>query len=431
MKFETVKSFILSILVVFSLLLTLGLWYYQPNYDVLYDEDSSVSEFETDIGGKKESISDVIKPNAMIFHNYQTDQHFTFKKPMDYVQLFNNMESWTLSDFKKRPVDGLPKDDEQIEIRFPTDIPMELLKKMFSIDDDVDLPTWLFNKAIVGFDKGSSILKVTFVSSDEKYAGTVEVHNKDAYDLLWGHMSSQENMVQLTPYDLSNSDDEPIYIPTNAISMTEYSLSIDETDPNKLVNALFSKPSLVSTTFGESYFTDGQRQMSLLHGERTVEFFDPYSDTYDKMDIPDLIDRTVQNINDHRGWTNDYYLSELTPASNQIKFQMHYKGYPVFSYSDLSTIEQQWREQKLHQYDRPLFQIKNELRQEEKELESGEDIMQSLTDNPNYNMSKVQDLKVGYKLSYDESTQSVELQPAWYVNYDGNWREANFDDESR
>src|SRR5699024_3260081 len=144
----------------------------------------------------------------------------------------------------------------------------------------------------------------------------------------------------------------------------------------------------------------------LLHDKKAVQFFNPYSGTYDRMDVPELLDKTIHKINDHRGWTNDYYLSELESSTNQVKFQMHYKGYPVFNYSNLSVIIQQWRNQELFQYDRPLFQIKNELRQDTKELVSGERVIDKLSNSPNYNMKKVRDLKIGYRLSYKESTQS-------------------------
>src|SRR5699024_11775496 len=108
----------------------------------------------------------------------------------------------------------------------------------------------------------SLLLTVTFISSDGKNAGVAKLHNKDAYDLLQGYMSAPENMIQLVAYPIAN--DEQIFIPSNSISMVEYALSIDDINPNKLVNALFSKPSLVSTNMDESYFTDSQRDMSLL-----------------------------------------------------------------------------------------------------------------------------------------------------------------------
>lgn len=426
MKFETVKSFILLILVIISISLTFGLWYYQPSYDVL-NEEGSMNELETDIGGKKNALSDVIKPDAMVFHNYATGQHFTFKNPMDYIQLYNNMQSWSLSEFEYQPAGELPNDEEQVEIHFPTELPIALLNHLFSINDDVELPTWSFNKAIIEFDKEASLLNVTFISTDGKNTGTAQVHNKDAYELLWGYMSTPQNKLELAPYSIPDTDKEPIFISSDSISMFEYSLSINGTDPNKLVNALFKKPSLVSTNFDESYFTDGQRDMSLLHDDKTVQFVNPYSGTYDRMDAPDLIDQTIEHINDHKGWTNDFYLSDVTISTNKVQYQMHYKGYPVFNYSNLSVIEEQWRNQNLYQYDRPIFQLKNEIRKDSKELVSGQSIMETLSNNPNYNMSKVRDLKVGYKLSYNESTQSVTLKPSWYVNYDGNWREVNDD----
>src|SRR5699024_3112348 len=308
-----------------------------------------------------------------------------------------------------------------------------LLGNLFSVSDDVALPTWSFQNIFISFDKSSSLLEFTFVSKDKKNSSTAKVHHKNAYDLLWAYISAPQGMEQLIASDITDKDDEPIYIPYEAISMTGYTLSIDEIDPNRLVNALFNKPSLVSTNSAESYFTDGLRGMDLLNNNMSVEFFNPYSGTYDRMEVSDLLDKTINKINDHMGWTNDYYLFDVEASTNQVKFQMHYKGYPVFDYSNLSSIILQWRKQELYQYDRPLFQIKNVLRKDTKTLVSGEQVIEKLKNSPNYNMSKIRDLKVGYRLSYKESTQTITLNPAWYVNYDGNWRELSFeeDDELR
>lgn len=434
MKFETVKSFILFILVVISILLTFGLWYYQPTYDALYDEEE-VSELDTDIGGSENDLIDVIKPDAMILHNNAADTHFTFEDPGEYFDLYDNMQTWSLSDFEDKQMGELeePEDNLQFEVEFPTELPMKLLGDIFSIDDDAILPSWSFEKFFISLDDEASTLDLTFVSTEDEVTETAIVHDEKVYDLLADYMSSEEDMLQLTSFDIPESDGGPIYIPADSVSMKKYALTVEDSDPNKLVNALFDKPSLVNNTT-EELFTDGQRRMELRHEERLAEFVAPYPDSsYPRMETMDLIDRSLQNINDHRGWTNDYYLSDLKSSTNQITYRMHYKGYPVFNDSKLSVIEQKWKDQEIHEYDRPLFQLKNVLPQDDKkELASGEEVKETLSDNPNYDMSNIRDLKIGYTLSYEErAAQSVTLKPDWYVNYDGNWRRVKFDEADK
>lgn len=432
MKFETVKSVILVILVVISLSLTFGIWYYQPSYDLLYDEED-VSELDTDIGGDQNDYSDVIQPDDMIFHQYDSERHFGFEDPSDYLDLFNNMQSWSLSDFEEKDSGTVPKDNEQVVIHFPTELPMELIANMFSVDDDVTLPTDAFDEIYITFDANASLLNVTFPASDGEKAETAVIKDEDAYNRLAGYMNTKDNMQELIRFDpsKSNADRDAIYIPADSISMKQYSLTVDNTDPNKLVNALFSKPSLVNNAAGDSSFSDGQRKMDLVHDGKAVEFVHPYSDTFERMKVMDLIDGSIEKVNDHHGWTNDYYLSDMEQRANGVTYRMHYNGFPVYSYSDLSTIEQKWRDEELYKYKRPLFQLKNVLPQEDtKDLDAGEDVIETLTDNPNYKMENVQDLKIGYHLSYeDKASNSVTLKPEWYVNYDGNWREVNFDDD--
>ena len=66
MKYENIKSVILTILVGIGLLVTWNLWTYQPSYKELENADT-VQEVSLSSKPKKD-IKDIVKPDQVIFH---------------------------------------------------------------------------------------------------------------------------------------------------------------------------------------------------------------------------------------------------------------------------------------------------------------------------------------------------------------------------
>src|SRR5690625_6219786 len=120
-------------------------------------------------------------------------------------------------------------------------------------------------------------MNIQFLSIDGRKQATAVIDNTDKYNLLWSGMSEPEG---LSEYTLFEPADTPIYLPKNQVEMVRRSLGVKTIDPNMLVNALFSNPSLVSTNIGEAYYTDGQRGMSVLKEGRSLEFINPRSEEH-------------------------------------------------------------------------------------------------------------------------------------------------------
>ena len=64
LKYENIKSVILTILVGISFLVTWNLWTYQPSYEELENADTVQ---EVSFSSKKD-IKDIVKPDQVIFH---------------------------------------------------------------------------------------------------------------------------------------------------------------------------------------------------------------------------------------------------------------------------------------------------------------------------------------------------------------------------
>ena len=417
MNFEVIKTYILTFLVLTSLLLTFALWNYQPNLEPLYDN----SEFanEADLGGAEEMKRSLIQPSTIVFRN--DEQYYGFQSPSESKRFYQEMQEWLLSDYQVNEAEGRPTNHYQLEIVFPHVLPVEMIRSLFNVSEEDHLPHWSFRRMFILLDEETSLLQLMFLSTDGQQALKYNVNKSESFTSLWSYFENPDELREYVPF---GSSDTPIYLPKNKLEMRTHSLAIKSIDETLLIDDLFNTPSLISTNFGGSYFTDGQRRLSVLQEGRTMEFINPIHAQERLEDAIDLLDLSIKNINDHKGWTNDFQLVDINLYEEIIRYRMFYEGYPIFSGSDLSVIEQEWRNQDLHLYRRPLFSISNLPGGRTVELPAGTEIAHYLTKDEHYEISNIQDIQIGYKITnFDSASYSLSLEPVWYMNYNGVWSE--------
>src|SRR5690625_462068 len=132
MNLEIIKTYILTFLVLTSLLLTFAIWNYQPNLEPLYGN----SEFanEVDLGGKEEMKRTLIQPSSIVFQN--GEQYYSFKTPIESKKFYQEMQNWLLSDLQVNEATGRPNEHDQLEITFPNALPVEIIRNLFNISEE-------------------------------------------------------------------------------------------------------------------------------------------------------------------------------------------------------------------------------------------------------------------------------------------------------
>lgn len=428
MNFEVIKTYLLIILVLMSLFLTFALWNYKPNLELLSSDDSMFAN-EVDLGGKEEMKRTLIEPRMIMFHHNK--HYYGLKTPLETRKLYHNMQEWILKDFQAGAVVENEIDDYQVEIIFANALPIEIIRSLFTINEEDTLPNWSFQQMFISFNDTTSTLDVTFLSIDGHQQVKYVVNDRKAY----AHLSSYiEKPDELSEYILfsSGSGDIPIYLPEDQSEVKSRSLAVKKINAVLLIDHLFRTPPLVNTNTMESYFTDGQRRMSVPQEGRSLEFINPIHSNEKRTDVLELLDLSIEDINLHKGWTNDYKLADIDMREDLVRYRMFYDGYPVYNNNDLSIIEQQWRNQDLHLYRRPLFSANILLGGNTVKLASGTEVINYLMQHEKYQLSNIKDIQVGYKLTFFEGTSyDLTLEPAWYMNYNGNWYEVRLDDYMR
>src|SRR5699024_4087349 len=134
MNYETMKSFVLVVLIGISLLLSFILCSYQTNYDYLQDADYVN---EVDVGWEEKSKNELIHPSKVIFNN-QVDLK-GFKEPGDILSFYQKMTSWVLYDYDTSEAKWNPGGSGYVEIIFASNIPEELVTSLFTFNDDIEV----------------------------------------------------------------------------------------------------------------------------------------------------------------------------------------------------------------------------------------------------------------------------------------------------
>lgn len=421
MKYETIKTFVLVILVCLSLFLSFVMWSYQPNYDSLSNPDYVN---EVDLGGGERTKAELIEPVDIVFH---TDAGiFGFKRPMERRLFFKEIGTWVLYNQTIRESQEIPKDNAYVELVFPDAIPAEVMTNLFTSSDTIDPPIWSFDRMFITLDNDAKSLKLIIQSIDKRMELTAIIEKTERYNTVLNYLSESE---LLEEYITFGDDHFPIYLPKAQVDMTEKTLVATMTRPEMLINALFPDPSIVTHNTKEAYFTDGQRGMKIDQDKHNLEFISPLQPNYERLDPIELFNNSINQINEHKGWTDDYQFDEMDRTQNSISYRLYYEGYPIFTGIGNAEIEQQWKGNDLHLYARPLARIGNLLSSHQVKLPTGEEIVTYLTESSNYDIEKIGDIKLGYMMRHLQESPSLILEPKWYLQYEGEWKQLNIIDE--
>lgn len=416
MKLETVKSFVLIILVGSSLFLSFIMWNYHVNYDTV--EQAYVDE--ANLGGDEQHEKEILRPHSVVFHS--NHKVYGFSEAKEQIDLYENILEWELTDYSLESPPNINAPYNMVELSYPTSIPLELILDIFKIDEK-SLPSWEFKRVVIIPNGAYANLDVYFISEKDHEAARFIVNKPDPYAYVTAFFNDLE---QLEPYLSFDTGQDVFYIPQESVEMEKRSLSAKLVDRTVLINALFPNPSLVSHTIGESSYNDGQRMLNILNDGRSMEYTNPVQ-SKDRVSKRDLIELSIEDLNEHKGWTDDFQLEHIHEEKNLLQYKMYYLGYPIFSHEDYSMIEQQWKDQDLYQYKRPLFTLTNLLNSETVTLPSGREVISFLEEEKNYNIEKITDIRLGYRLKYDDTFFNVTLDPTWYLHYNGRWIELTLD----
>jgi len=441
MRREHIKSVVLTTLVIVSLVLSYSLWSYQPTYDVLQNQDYVQ---KVSIGAKRD-FKDIVIPNLLVVH--ESNKNYETTKQGNISPIYRSLQKSEITNFENLTnktsevaYQSITKGKNKLEIIFPTVVPVETLGKVLNLDAK-RLQNVLFDRIIINLStKQDSSARIYFSNEAQKILYGATFDNSSIIASVEKIRDNYESFTESLRYKLDSG--KIIYLPKKPIKLTTMEYLTTDIDVDKLKDAIFSDPSNVrkeSTDSGDT-FTDGTRLMSVSPLNRAISFVNPTTPENNNNQSPNLlVQRSVDFINAHGGWTDGYILSGVKPENNEVSFRLFVNNLPVYNNSTITT---SWGVDDIETFKRPLykFRIQVDKKESEMELMSGSQIMDIISNNKSINKSLIKDISLGYETIFDEDkstinqpyyNRAIQLKPVWIINYDDTYKKIDQDMLSR
>lgn len=420
---EQVKSVILLLLILLSLTLTFTIWTYSPSYDT---NETPIVDIAI---AEKKKIEDVIKPYRLILS--QENAINGTIKTVNIERVLNSMKSWDLQTVELHNNKISPKQINEL-INMPNratffyraEVPIEIFGSILTFADH-NYPDASFNRLVVDWADSSDDINLYFLNTVKQKVYTTSVEKVDKEGFTERIIQQASNM------PVYNEIERPgrlsLYVSTIPEDTVKYTYYIAEIAPERFKNALFSNPSLVrSNPVGTSQqeYTDDTALMKVDFLYKRLNFVNPASESESAIDPADLILNSVNFVNEHNGWTDDYRYSKINATiTQQIHYQLHFLGLPVFSNDTETEIIQNWGVNQVYRYTRPYYTLNAlPIKPRDVQLPSGQATYDLLTSIPELNvLSSIDEMVPGYYLSRDDNQPLLTLEPSWYYLINGSW----------
>lgn len=433
MTYENIKSIILVLLVSFSVLLTWSIWTYQPNYELM--EKSNTVE-KVAISAKKE-VDQIIKPDRIIFH-YDKDKHVGTIVPSEIDRMLGEIRKWNFSDFENisgeiRNYPSFIHKESNAVILFPDSIPMDLYKTVIDVKDS-KLPNFYFDRIVIDVEnvqREDGFVYFVSMENYEVYRSRVPasfVHNFRNGTFKNAELSS--NFTTYIPFKVNN--ELTLFLKENESTMLRHQYLANPLDSEKFKKALFKDPSVVQKNYkstGEEY-TNGSSLMRVYYDKNTLSYINPAKMNETNFISKSLLKRSIDFVNEHGGWTDNYRFADMNEMNHSVTFRLYdEKGYPIFSErSGISEIKQTFGQSEIKEYLRSNFSLGLRMEPSETILSSGEEVIEHLKRMPGIEVSKLQNVMIGYSMTKDAQTRIVYLEPTWYYQYNQQWNQISMED---
>ncbi|MET3575899.1 YycH family regulatory protein [Bhargavaea ullalensis] len=425
---EQVKTVVLVLLIILSITLTFSIWTYKPDYKTI-EQSPSV---ENTIADKKKT-GEVVQPYKLLAGLEGGLRGTT--DPQSIADAVDQIKTWTLQSVTlsdpEVTVDELNQmtgKKGQLVLFYPSSVPFEVIDNLFKFTDTVSNES-AFERMIIEKDEVNGRVMVHFAGREggRRYTAVAAGVDMQKLDELFEYAKEE-----FTSYDtVSRRGARTLYLPDKPASIDALIYNMEEISPSKFKDALFPDKNNVKreqTAPTREEYSDNSSIMTVETRTKTIAYVHPHPAAESKeVSIPsELLLNTLDFINQHGGWTNNYVFASMEPEKKKITYRLQIKGYPVFSdEKDTSTeIRLTWGDGQIFRYERPYYTLAEPFPEKERrELESGTEAAEWLRAEKGDDFQKVGEIIQAYTMSPDEQQNLYLLEPAWYYEENGKWQQ--------
>lgn len=421
--FEQLKNGILVLLVVLSVTLTFMIWTYTPSYETI--ESDPVVDISI---AKRAKLDEVVLPYKVV---YRLENRFSgTTSPFDVEKLMRVMQTWEIENIQLAPAYNMKQWNDEVRksnrftMFYYTEIPFANMDDIVPMDNKT-LPNASFDRVMVDWNEnGAGEMTVHFVSSN---SGQHFVGRARRIDSVQFEEKVVAPAVDFDTYaEIVRENKASLIVPSEQVEAINYTYILEEIEPEKFRDALFNDPKVVrksSVGLLTEEYSDDSALMNVDLLNHSFNFVYPSAELNETGNESELISNSVDFINVHGGWTDDYRLVNVQPSNQLVEYQLFLQGYPVFSDMMRTKISTYWGNGQVYRYVRPFYKLDVSVPSatDVTPLQSGFQIAQNLQATNVELFNTIDELKIGYYLTRDKDNRIFSLQPSWFYVENGNW----------
>lgn len=421
---EHIKSVFLTLLVILSVTLTFTIWTYTPIHETIKPaEVVNISIAES------KRVDDVIKPYKMIA-SLGKDMTGSMS-PLDLNKVINVMKGWEIRDLSlvksnmsNTEINELIGKKNHYTLFFPDDVPLPVLDIILPFSM-TNIPEGGFDRLVVDWNRsGNGQMKLYFVSSKANTLYTAVAGDIDNEIFKKKVVAPITNFAKFT--EIERYKKLSLYVSKQDVQSIRYTYYLKEIEPNRFKDALFNDPSLVRQSpvgsTNEEY-SDDKSLMTVNLSDRTLRFVNPSAETFVPATPSKLVFDSLDYVNEHGGWTDEFRFAGINPTNQQIDYQLYLSGQPVFSDETSTEITTYWGDPGIYRYLRPYYTLDLSLTFDSvmSTLPSGEKAALVMNTLKEIEFNNVDEITIGYYLTRDTTQNLLILEPSWFYLSNNQW----------
>ena len=432
---ELIKSIVLMLLVVSSIVLTVMIWNFSPDVPDTYSDTNKESTKAIGLRYDKDA-NQVMTPLQMVHvHRNKIEGAPATLDVNELANLFEKHHISKVEEFQNDNVLSLNTlSDNLVVLDYPTDIPLAMyLNEVMNVPAKVP-SNFKFNRIIL--DLGSRH-KVDAYAVNPERQRAIKMSTNVSVDTVEQHLSHISS--SLEPYTDILTDQTTankatyLYAPKEPKNLRTYRTIFSNINVEDLNSILFDNTPIVRTTkSGNTTYNNNTGMVNYDANKETYSYTNLSEDEHSTRDMNIGIPRTFDFINKHGGFTDDFRLFKADSDKGEMVYQMFVNGRPIFDSTIRNQIKVIWGERGIFEYSRGLLKtnVTVDNGEKPKALPEAEEVRSDLASNGRVDFSKVQLMTVGYHMvTNNASSDGLEIQrnsqfvPTWYIKYNNAWYE--------
>lgn len=424
---EMIKSIILIVLITLSVILTFLIWTYTPQYKFI--EELATVDIGIAEELEKKDIESLIKPYKLLINFEEGYKGTTNSEEID--PFIEAAKSWTLTKprlednkFTDEKIAAFLRKENRFTLFFQGEVPLPVYDSVLKIENPIEIA---FDRLVVEWNDEGRLVGVNFISQENnlRYKSTVKVADMQNFQLaVLSKGLTYGDYVDVRPHEIPF-----LAVPLEPIELTRNTYFQNEKDrinPTRFRSALFSDPNAVRRSEvgpNQEDYQDNHALMSVNTERKQLQYVYPTAESRELAIPSELLEDTIDFVNEHGGWTDEYRFSHMNYKNRYVKFQLYVRGLPVLGGTTLTEIEQVWGDEMIYQYKRPYYSLDESLPSETDvvTLLSGVEVMKEIMASKEIDVSTIEELIPAYYMEHDSDLNLFMFEPSWYYLRAGKW----------